>query len=244
MELSEKTVFITGGAAGIGRATALRLARAGAVLVIADTSDAEGEGLAAELAEAGVRAQFLPCDVTSEAQVSAALERVRQEYGRLDVLINSAGILQGAFKQADELDLETFRRVLEVNVTGTFLCCKYALPLMQPGGVVICLSSGGGVRGPSSSLAYGASKAGVHGFGLTLQAQLEARGIRVHLVCPGSIDTPMKRQNLRDAAAVRGDDPEQFLAAARLGDPDGVARVLAFLASDDAEYVTGTIFTR
>lgn len=244
MQRVEKTVLITGGAMGIGLATARRLSQAGATLIIADTNQAEGEAFVAELTASGGPAIFQPCDVTSELQVQAVMEQIRARYGRLDVLINSAGILQGAFRQVDELDLETFRRVLDVNVTGTFLCCKHAAPLMEQGGVMICLSSAGGVRGPSSSLAYGASKAGVHGFGLTLQAQLEARGIRVNVVCPGSIDTPMKRQNLRDAAAVRGEDPEQFLAATKLGDPDGVARVLAFLASDEADYVTGTIFTR
>lgn len=244
MRLAGKTVLITGGAAGIGRATALRLASEGAAVFIADTSADAGEELVAEIAAAGGRARFAPCDVTLEPEVREVMQQVQAHFGALDVLINSAGILQGAFQQVDELDLETFRLVLDVNVTGTFLFCKYAVPLMTPGGVVICLSSGGGVRGPSSSLAYGASKAGVHGLGLTLQSQLEARDIRVNVVCPGSINTPMKRQNLRDAAAARGEDPEHVLATTKLGDPDGVARVLTFLASDEADYVSGTVFTR
>jgi NAD(P)-dependent dehydrogenase (short-subunit alcohol dehydrogenase family) len=244
MRLAEKVVLITGGAAGIGRATALRLAGEGAAVCIADADAAAGLDAVAEIETAGSSAAFVHCDVTREADVQAVIEVVRARFGTLDVLINSAGILQGAFQQVEELDLETFRRVLDVNVTGTFLFCKYAIPLMPRGGVVLCLSSGGGVRGPSSSLAYGASKAGVHGLGLTLQGQMEARGIRVNIVCPGAIDTPMKRQNIRDAAAARGEDPEQVLASTKLGDPDGVARVLTFLASDEADYVTGTIFTR
>jgi len=244
MRLIGKIVLITGGAAGIGRATALRLAGEGAVVCIADADGQAGQTVVAAIEAAGGRAAFTQCDVTREPDVREVLEQVHRRFGALHVLINSAGILQGAFQQVEELDVETFRRVLDVNVTGTFLFCKYAVPLMAPGGVVLCLSSGGGVRGPSSSLAYGASKAGVHGLGLTLQGQMEARGIRVNIVCPGAIDTPMKRQNIRDQAAVRGEDPERVLAATKLGDPDGVARVLAFLASDEADYVTGTIFTR
>lgn len=244
MRLAGKVVLITGGAAGIGRATALRLAGEGAAVFIADADGAAGPAVVAEIEAAGGHAVFTHCDVTREPEVQAVVEQVRRRFGALHVLINSAGILQGAFRQVEDLDVETFRRVLDVNITGTFLFCKYAVPLMTTGGVVLCLSSGGGVRGPSSSLAYGASKAGVHGLGLTLQGQLEARGIRVNLVCPGAIDTPMKRQNIRDQAAVRGEDPERFLAATKLGDPDGVARVLTFLASDEADYVTGTVFTR
>lgn len=244
MRLAGKVVLITGGAAGIGHATALRLAGEGAAIHIADLSADAGEALVAEIEASGSRAAFTPCDVTREEDVQVVTEAVRRQFGALHVLINCAGILQGAFQQVEDLEWETFRRVLDVNVTGTFLFCKYAVPLMAPGGVVICLSSGGGVRGPSSSLAYGASKAGVHGLGLTLQAQLEPRGIRVNVVCPGVIDTPMKRQNLRDTAAATGQDLEQVLATTKLGDPDGVARVLAFLASDEADYVTGTLFTR
>jgi len=244
MRLAGKTVLITGGAAGIGRATALRVARDGAAVFIADTDGDAGRALVSEIEASGGRAAFARCDVTHEPDVQAVAEQVRSGFGGLHALINSAGILQGAFQQVETLDLETFRRVLDVNVTGTFLFCKYTVPLMLPGGVVLCLSSGGGVRGPSSSLAYGASKAGVHGLAMTLQAQLEPRGIRVNIICPGAIDTPMKRQNIRDAAAVRGEDPECVLATTKLGDPDGVARVLAFLASDEADYVTGTIFTR
>jgi len=244
MRLAGKVVIITGGAAGIGRAAAVRIAGEGALVYVVDRDEDQGEATRAAIRAAGGEARFGRCDVTQEPEVRALVERVRAELGRVDVLITSAGILQGAFQPVETLELTTFERVVDVNVLGTFLCCKHLAPLMGEGGVVLCLASGGGVRGPSSSLAYGASKAAVHGFCLTLQQQLGLRGIRVHVVCPGSIDTAMKRQNIRDAAEARGEDPEAVAAATPLGDPDGVARVLAFLASDDAAYVTGTLFTR
>ncbi|MCC2670408.1 MAG: family oxidoreductase [Armatimonadetes bacterium] len=243
MRLAGKTILITGAASGIGRAAALRVAGEGAIVVAADL-DPAGEALIASIRAGGSRGAFIRCDVTREEDVRAACERVATDFGGLDVVINSAGILQGAFQQVEELEPATFQRVLDVNVRGTYLVCHFAAPLLRAGGVVLCLSSGGGVRGPSSSLAYGASKAAVHGFCMTLQEQLGARGIRVNVVCPGALDTPMKRQNLQDAARVQGRDPGAVLAEAALGDPDGVARVLAFLASGEADYVTGTVFTR
>jgi len=246
VRLAGKTALITGGASGIGRATALRFAAEGAAVLIADLNEAEGRATATEIERAGGRAGFYSCDLSAEDQVAGVFERVRARQGGLHVLVAAAGILQGAFQPVDELELSTFARVLEVNVLGAFLACKHAAPLIRAsgGGVILCLSSGGGVSGPSSSLAYGASKAGVLGFCHTLEAQLASQGVRVHAVCPGSLDTPMKRQNIRDRAAATGRDPEAELAATPLGDPDGVAKVLAFLASEDADYVRGTVFTR
>jgi NAD(P)-dependent dehydrogenase (short-subunit alcohol dehydrogenase family) len=243
MRLSGKVVVVTGGAAGIGRATALAAAGEGARVVILDRDVPEGEETVAEIAAAGGIARFFPCDVADEASVAAAANEMF-EWGLFHVLITSAGILHGAYQAVEVLELGTFERVLDVNVLGTFLACKHFVPNLLDGGVVLCISSAGGVRGPSSSLAYGASKAAVQGFCLTLQEQVASRGIRVNVVCPGSIDTAMKRQNLRDRAVAHGEDPKLALESVQLGDPAGVARVLTFLASDDAAYVTGTVFTR
>lgn len=238
-----RAALITGGATGIGRAAALRFAAQGARVVILDVNEEEGTRTAREAPD---RITFQRCDVTAESEVAASVRAASQHLGTLHVLVTAAGILQGAYTPVDELELATFARVLDVNVLGTFLACRHAAPLLEAsgGGVILCIASGAGVRGPSSSLAYGASKAGVQGFCHTLERQLAPRGIRVHVVCPGAIDTPLKRQNVLDGAAARGADPAQALAEARLGDPDGVARVLAFLASPDAEYVQGTVFTR
>lgn len=244
--MSGRVALVTGAAAGIGLATARELAAAGWRVALADLAAEPGEAAAADLRAGGADARFFACDVRREDAVAETVVRVVQQFGGLHALICGAGILEGAFQEVDVLAPETLARVLEVNLTGTYLCCRHAVPHLERagGGVILCIASGGGVRGPSSSLAYGASKAGIHGFCLTLEQQLRPRGIRVNVVCPGTIDTAMKRQNVRDAARHRGEDPDAALAAAALGDPAGVARVLAFLASPAADYVTGTVFTR
>ena len=246
MRLRDQVALITGGAQGIGRRTALRLAADGASVAILDRDEAAGRATTEEILSAGGRAAFAPCDVADEASASGAFQDVDSRFGGFRILVTAAGILQGAYQPVDALDPECFDRVIDVNLRGTFLACRHAVPRIERsgGGVVLCVGSGAGVRGPSSSIAYGASKAGVHGLCMTLEPQLAQRGVRIHAVCPGSIDTALKRQNVRDGAAARGEDPEGALARARLGDPDGVARVLAFLASDDAAYVTGPVFTR
>jgi NAD(P)-dependent dehydrogenase (short-subunit alcohol dehydrogenase family) len=146
------------------------------------------------------------------------------------------------------LDPSTFERVFGVNVKGMFLTVRAALPHLRQAEkpVVLLMASEAGVKIPSSSLAYGASKGGVHGFAMTLEAQLAPHGIRVHDICPSSIATPMRIENLVDRARMAGRDPEQARAEAMkdAGDPAGVGHLLAFLASSDADYVRGTIFTR
>jgi NAD(P)-dependent dehydrogenase (short-subunit alcohol dehydrogenase family) len=236
---------ITGGARGIGGATARVFARRGARVVLGDVLAQEGEATAAAIRQAGGEATFVPTDVRREFDCRALVERAWEVYGRLDSMVCCAGILRGSQVPVDELDLETYSQVLDVNLKGTFHCVKAAVPrLRQTGGVILLLASGAGVRGPSSSVAYGSSKGGVHGLFLTLEPRLAAQGIRVHDICPGSIDTDMMRHAIVERARARGGSPDQALAQATMGDPEGVARVLAFLASPEAEYVRGTIYTR
>jgi NAD(P)-dependent dehydrogenase (short-subunit alcohol dehydrogenase family) len=246
MSLAGRVSLVTGGATGIGRTAAVRYAREGARVAIADVNEAEGAAAVAEIEALGREAFFVRTDVRVEAEVQAAVDAVESRWGRLHVLLTAAGILQGAFVSIDDFELEMFARVMDVNTLGTFLSCKHAVPLIERsgGGVILCVASGAGIRGGSSSLVYGASKGGVNGFCMTLERQLEPRGIRVNVVCPGSINTPLKRQNIRDAAVAQGVDPERHLAETRLGDPEAVASILAFLASSEADYLVGPVFTR
>ena len=244
--LDGKVAVITGGARGIGGATARQFAADGAKVVIADLLEDEGQDTVNAIQTAGGAARFVKTDVTKEEDCRALAQAASDEFGRLDAVVTCAGILQGAYVALEDLDVEVFERVQSVNVRGTFLAVKHAVPHIKRtgGGVVLCISSGAGVKGSSSSIAYGTSKAGVHGMVMTLQPRLEPQGIRVHAICPGSIDTVLKRENVADGARASGRDVPQALATAGLGTPEGVAKVLAFLASDDADYVRGTIFTR
>lgn len=247
MRLRDRVVVITGGARGIGRAAAECCAADGAAVVIGDLLAEEGAAAVAAVEERGGRARFVATDVTTEEDCVRLMQTAVKTFGRLDVLITCAGILRGDWTPVDELDDAIFRQVIDINLRGTFLCVKHAVPrLPQPGGVIICTASGAGVRGGSSSMAYAPSKGGVHGFAMAIEAQLAPRGIRVNDICPGGIATEMKLRNIGNQAARRGESTEAAMAAARpqLGDPAGVGRILAFLASDEADYVRGTVFTR
>lgn len=242
--LSGKVIFITGGAQGIGGSTAELCAERGARVIIADLKD-KGEETAAAIRQKGGDAVFQKLDVRSEAEVRAAFANVQASHGQLDVLICAAGILQGQFLQPEELELEVFERVMDINVKGMFLCTKYATPLLAASkGVMILVGSGAGVIGGSSSIAYGTSKGAVNGMGMTLENHLAPRGIRVNVVCPGSLNTEMKLGVIEAQARKEGKDFDTLLAQSHLGEPIGVARLIAFLASDDADYLRLRIHTR
>lgn len=248
MQLVDRVVIITGGGRGIGGATAQLVAAQGGKVVIADMLEAEGEQTVATIRAAGGQAVFVKTDVTKEEDCARLAATAVERFGKLDALICCAGILQGAMLQAEALEPAVFERVFTVNVKGTFLTVRAALPYLrkaqQP--AIVLLASEAGVKIPSSSLAYGASKGGVHGFAMTLEMQLAPHGIRVNDVCPSSIATPMRIDNLVDRAKAAGKDPEEARVQAikEAGDPAGVARILAFLASADADYMRGTVFTR
>ena len=248
MRLQDRVVIVTGGGRGIGAATARAIADGGGRVVIGDMLEAEGEATAAAIRSAGGDAAFVRTDVSREAGCVRLAAATAERHGRIDVLICCAGILRGAMLQAEALDDATFQSVLDVNLKGTFLAVKAALPWLRrtERGVVLVMASEAGTKIPSSSLAYGASKGGVHGFAMTLEAQLAPHGIRVNEICPSSIATPMRIENLVDRARAAGLDPEQARAEAmkEAGDPMGVARILAFLASSEADYVRGAIYTR
>jgi NAD(P)-dependent dehydrogenase (short-subunit alcohol dehydrogenase family) len=156
-------------------------------------------------------------------------------------------VLLGAYVPLDDFSAESFRRVLQINTTGSFMSAKYAAPLMRKAGKgVVVLVSSGAATGGSSSYAYGASKGGVHSLGIVLANALAIDNIRVNVLAPGNIDTPMKRSVIAADVQRKGrpESLESAVADSNLGTPQGVARVLAWLASDDADYVRGVISTR
>ena len=244
--LAGRVIVITGGTSGIGRATVDLCAARGAHVIVGDLGSGETRTGVPDQDHEGRSVRFINCDVVDEAAVASLIRSALKWYGRLDVLIACAGILEGAAVDIEDFEVATFDRVLDVNTRGAFLSAKHAVRAMgSKGGVILLVASGAGVTGGSSSYAYGASKAAVHGMGLVLQAKLAGRPIRVNTVAPGGIATPLKMKNVEDVGRNAGWDEATIHAQqATLGDPSGVAQVLAFLASDEADYVRGTIATR
>ncbi|MBN8593337.1 MAG: SDR family NAD(P)-dependent oxidoreductase [Anaerolineae bacterium] len=248
LALSGRVILITGGAQGIGEATARLCAERGAIVVIADVLREQGERTVSSIREASGSASFFYTDVRQPDQVSRLMDHIRDAHGRLDTMICAAGVLRGAWQQPEELTLEEFSLTMDVNVKGLFLCAKYATPLLvETGrGVVVIVASGAGVAGPSSSLAYSSSKGGANGFAMTLAARLGDRGVRVNVICPGNIVTELKLSVDIAAAKRQGESVEAAIKNAHqnYGLPMGVARIIAFMTSDEAEYLRGNVYTR
>jgi NAD(P)-dependent dehydrogenase (short-subunit alcohol dehydrogenase family) len=240
MELEDKVILIVGGANGIGKAADELCAARGAQVVIADINEVDGNRTAADIS-----APFVCVNVTDEQSVRQLFQQVNERFGRLDVLIQAAGLLKGAFTPLEELSLDTWKRVMDNNVPGIFLCAKTPTPLLKKSrrGVIILVSSGAAQSG-SSSYAYGASKGGVTSLGITLAGKLAPDNIRVNVLHPGNIRTAMKLSVIEADAQKRGEPMDKLVAESNLGEPEGVAKILAWLAIDDADYVRGFIFTR
>ena len=245
-DVQNKVILITGGAQGIGGETARLCAQRGADVIITDIKDETGEELAASLRAQGHKARYERLDVRRHEDAQRVFAGVKERHGRLDVLICSAGVLKAPMQLPDVFPVEVFDDVMAVNVRGIFLCVKEAFPLLEASarGVLLLVGSGAGVQGGSSSLAYGTSKGAVNGMGMTLENHLAPKGIRVNVVCPGSIETELKLRQMRESAEALGQPFDLEDARTRLGDPEGVAALLAFLASDDARYVRRNLFTR
>ena len=246
MKLENKEALVTGGSTGIGRATAELFAAEGARVHIVDYNEEEGQAAVAKIEAAGGRACFYATDVRSEESVASAIAQVKEATPHIDVAVFAAGVLQGAFKTIEELSMDEWDATLDTNLKGTFLSAKYTTPLLAAAGesVLLIIASGAGVRGGSSSYAYAASKAGQHGLHFKLESEVGPQGVRLHVICPGGIATPLKLANVAEGAEKDGRDPEEAKNNAGLGDPVGVARVLTFLASEEGSYVRGTVFTR
>jgi NAD(P)-dependent dehydrogenase (short-subunit alcohol dehydrogenase family) len=234
MRFDGKVAIVTGGASGIGEATVRAFIREGANVVIADYSE-HGQQLVNELAGGSERALFVKTDVTDTKAVQALIAKTVETYGRLDIMFANAGI--AADGPIDELDEAAWQKTIDINLTGVYLCDKYAIDQMrsQGGGVIVNCGSIHSHVGKSGVTAYAAAKGGVKLLTQTLAIDYGAQNIRVNAVCPGYIDTPL----LKD---IPEDQKEALVALhpiGRLGRAEEVASVVLFLASDEASFVTG-----
>lgn len=241
MRLQNRVALVTGGAAGIGKAIAMLFAQEGARVIALDTNESAGAQTEAEIRRSGGECLFLQADVSLEAQVELALQAGSQRFGPVDVLLNVAGIAHES--PAHELRLQDWQRILDVNLTGMFLCAKHVLPKMLAlqRGAIVNITSVQALFGFPGYPHYAASKGGILSMTRQMAREYASAGIRVNCIAPGTVETPMNLQVLE-----RADNPEQLRAAwdkmhplGRIGQPIDVARGALFLASDESSWITG-----
>jgi NAD(P)-dependent dehydrogenase (short-subunit alcohol dehydrogenase family) len=243
MRLKSKRALVTGAGSGIGRATAVRFAVEGASVVAVDIDAAAADDTAAEIRELGGEAIGLHADVSVEEQIARAITHAGDRLGGMDIVVANAAVEPVEDDdRADRLDLRVWERVIDVNLTGTFLTCKYGLPLLlASGGSLVCTASPTGLYGlaPGED-AYSASKAGVYGLIRVMANDYASCGVRVNGVIPGFIDTPLTQAVVRDEQ--RRIAALEAVPMKRTGRAEEVAAVITFLASDEASYVTGAVW--
>jgi NAD(P)-dependent dehydrogenase (short-subunit alcohol dehydrogenase family) len=245
--LQGRTAIITGGASGIGAAIDAAFAAEGASVVVADR---DGDAAVAAAGKLGANASAFDVDVTLEPRVQALVAFALERYGRIDALVNNAGIIRKAYvKDMPEADWDA---VMAVNLKATFLCSKAVLPAMIAagrGGRIINIASIAGKVGEPTASHYSAAKFGVIGFTRSLALEVAQHDILVNAICPGPIATPLGEQGWRDGAAVQGVGLDRIMARVnarsplgRLGTVEQVARMALFIASDDCDFTTGAAF--
>jgi NAD(P)-dependent dehydrogenase (short-subunit alcohol dehydrogenase family) len=245
MRLSGKVSIVTGGGSGIGRVTASLFAAEGAKVVIADLDERNGRETVESIEKAGGEGLFIRTDVASTAETKRMADLTVERHGRIDVLANVAGIFrEGGVVETSE---DVWRHILDVNLTGVFLCMKHCVPYMirQGGGSVVNISSEAGLVGIANMLAYGVSKSGVISLTKSAAVDLAPHRVRVNCVCPGRVNTPLVEKVIAGSP-----DPEKARRALsedrpmmRMGRPEEIAAGILYLASDESPYATGAVLS-
>ena len=244
-DLKNKKIIITGSATGIGKSVTARLCAFGAKVAALDINKEKGSETVFNAIEYGGDIKFFEIDVKNEISVKKNIQEAACWLGGIDVLIHIAGILEGADTEINNFPEDIWNKVIDVNLRGSFLVTKYVSKIMikQNSGVIILTSSGAGVHGGSSSYAYGSAKGGVHGLSLVLEQNLSKYNIRVNDVLPGSVKTPLKVKNVKDTHK-NNDKLSVDQRIEELVSPDEISKVYAFLASDEASMIKGSIRTK
>ncbi|EKN70971.1 short-chain dehydrogenase/reductase SDR [Neobacillus bataviensis LMG 21833] len=235
MRLENKVAIITGGGGGIGRATAVRFAKEGAQILVADFREEAGIKTVQLIKEIGGEAEFVRVDMTKPEEVKHMIQKAIDLFGKLDIFINNAGVKSDE-KKIPDVSLEEWQEVFDINTTGVFLGMKYSIPKMDSGGTIVNTASIAGIKGQKLVAAYSASKSSVIALTKTAATEFGKKNIRVNAIAPGIIDTDMveewkktkKWQVLSKANALN-----------RIGQPGEIANTILFLASDESSFITG-----
>jgi NAD(P)-dependent dehydrogenase (short-subunit alcohol dehydrogenase family) len=239
--LANKVALITGAGSGLGRQMALLFAAEGATVVVNDIDAGAGERTVAEI---GDGAEFVPGDVSDDTATAELFERIRSSHGRLDVSVHNAGIMDPRDEGVTDTSLEVWDRVIAVNLTGVFLCCRHAVPLMletDGNSSLINIASFVALMGAAApQIAYTASKGGVLAMTREIAVQYARQGLRANAICPGPIHTPLLEYLIADDA--KRNNRLNHIPAGRFGEPRDIANAALYLASEESDWVTGTEF--
>lgn len=235
MRLENKVAIITGGGGGIGRATAVRFAKEGAQVIVADFGEEEGIKTVQLIKENGGDAVFVRVNMTKPEDVEHMVQKTIDTYGKLDILINNAGVKSDE-KKIPDVTFEEWQQVFDVNTTGVFLGLKYAIPKMEAGGSIVNTASIAGIKGQKLVAAYSASKSSVIALTKTAATEFGKKNIRVNAIAPGIIDTDMVEEWKKTK---KWPILSTANALNRIGQPEEIANTILFLASDESSFITG-----
>ena len=248
MRLKDRVAIVTGGGAGIGRSVCVNMVKEGAKVVVADINQAAAEETASSIKKEGGDAMVIKTDVTQKPDAQAMADAALKTYGKIDILVNNAGTdIKGAITELTE---RTWDTLMDINLKGVFLCTQAVSHSMieQRYGRIVNISSMAGKTGEPLTSPYCATKFGVIGFTQSIALELGKHNITVNAVCPGPVDTDLIRQSVAQSAKIKGMAPEDFLQEffinptplGRIAQPVDIARAVIFLASDEAEFITGS----